>query len=103
MTGLASLRELMTRNLRQSGIYIAFVAIVALFTILTDGVLLSPGNLSNVVLQYSYILILAIGMVIVIIAGHIDLSVGSVVALTRRRAARPRGRTGRRPTTAGRS
>ncbi|MGV8973125.1 MAG: multiple monosaccharide ABC transporter permease [Rhodoglobus sp.] len=82
MTGLASLRDLFTRNMRQSGIYIAFVAIVALFAFLTKGVLLSPGNISNIVLQYSYILILAIGMVIVIIAGHIDLSVGSVVALT---------------------
>jgi len=82
MTAIASLRELMTRNLRQSGIYIAFVLIIALFTVLTDGVLLSPGNITNIVLQYSYILILAIGMVIVIIAGHIDLSVGSLVALT---------------------
>src|SRR5699024_8890751 len=42
----------------------------------------SPGNLTNLVLQYSYILILAIGMVLIIVAGHIDLSVGSVVALT---------------------
>src|SRR5699024_936627 len=50
--------------------------------ILTDGALLSPGNLTNLVLQYSYILILAIGMVLIIVAGHIDLSVGSVVALT---------------------
>lgn len=48
---------------------------------MTDGVLLNPNNLTNLVLQYSYILILAIGMVMVIIAGHIDLSVGSVVAL----------------------
>ena len=69
-------RSLLTRNLRQSGIYIAFVAIVVLFTILTDGVSLSPGNITNIVLQNSYILILAIGMVLVIIAGHIDLSVG---------------------------
>lgn len=82
MTAMAGLKDLFTRNLRQSGIYIAFVAIVGLFTILTDGVLLSPGNVTNIVLQYSYILILAIGMVIVIIGGHIDLSVGSVVALT---------------------
>ncbi len=82
MTGTANLRELLSRNLRQSGIYIAFVAIVALFAVLTDGVLLSPGNITNIVLQYSYILILAIGMVIVIVGGHIDLSVGSVVALT---------------------
>ena len=82
MTVSAGLKDLFTRNLRQSGIFVAFVAIVGLFTILTDGVLLSPGNVTNIVLQYSYILILAIGMMIVIIGGHIDLSVGSVVALT---------------------
>lgn len=82
MTGITSIRELFTRNLRQSGIYVAFVFIVVLFTIITDGVLLDPRNLTNLVLQYSHILILAIGMVIVIIGGHIDLSVGSVVALT---------------------
>jgi len=81
-TGTSDIRSLLTRNLRQSGIYVAFVAIIALFAILTGGVSLSPGNITNIVLQYSYILILAIGMVIVIIAGHIDLSVGSVVALT---------------------
>src|SRR4051794_2386832 len=81
-TGTSDIRSLLTRNLRQSGIYVAFVAILALFAILTGGVSLSPGNITNIVLQYSYILILAIGMVIVIIAGHIDLSVGSVVALT---------------------
>ncbi|MFB9381569.1 multiple monosaccharide ABC transporter permease [Pseudonocardia petroleophila] len=81
-TGTSDIRALITRNLRQSGIYIAFVAIVALFAILTGGVSLSPGNITNIVLQYSYILVLAIGMVIVIVAGHIDLSVGSVVALT---------------------
>jgi len=80
--GTSDLRSLLTRNLRTSGIYIAFVVIVALFTVLTGGKLLAPLNISNIVLQYSYILILAIGMVIVIIAGHIDLSVGSVVALT---------------------
>jgi putative multiple sugar transport system permease protein len=81
-TGTSDIRTLLTRNLRQSGIYIAFVAIIALFAILTGGVSLSPINITNIVLQYSYILVLAIGMVIVIIAGHIDLSVGSVVALT---------------------
>jgi putative multiple sugar transport system permease protein len=81
--GTSDLRALLTRNLRTSGIYIAFVAIVALFWLITDNhVSLSPGNITNIVLQYSYILVLAIGMVLVIIAGHIDLSVGSVVALT---------------------
>ncbi len=70
-----------TVNLRQSGIYIAFALIVVLFSALTDGQLLQPQNISNIVVQNSYILILAIGMILIIIAGHIDLSVGSVVAV----------------------
>ena len=69
-------------NLRQSGIYIAFALIVVLFTVLTGGDLLAPQNISNIIVQNSYILILAIGMILIIIAGHIDLSAGSVVALT---------------------
>ncbi|WP_442877452.1 multiple monosaccharide ABC transporter permease [Dactylosporangium sp. AC04546] len=69
-------------NLRQSGIYIAFAAIVVLFEILTEGSLLEPQNISNIIVQNSYILILAIGMILIIIAGHIDLSAGSVVAVT---------------------
>ncbi|MDR8412564.1 sugar ABC transporter permease [Nonomuraea sp. 3-1Str] len=69
-------------NIRQSGIYIAFALIVVLFSVLTDGALLQPQNISNIVVQNSYILILAIGMILIIIAGHIDLSVGSVVAVT---------------------
>jgi putative multiple sugar transport system permease protein len=71
-----------TINLRQSGIYMAFALIVVLFTVLTDGALLTPQNISNIIVQNSYVLILAIGMILVIIGGHIDLSVGSVVALT---------------------
>jgi putative multiple sugar transport system permease protein len=70
------------RNLRESGIYIAFGLIILLFWILTDGALLEAQNLSNIIVQNSYILILAIGMILVIIAGHIDLSAGSVVAAT---------------------
>ncbi|SDO35115.1 multiple monosaccharide ABC transporter permease [Lentzea jiangxiensis] len=69
-------------NLRQSGIYVAFALIVVLFTVLTDGALLQPQNISNIIVQNSYVLILAIGMILVIIGGHIDLSVGSTVALT---------------------
>lgn len=78
----ADLRNMFTANLRTSGIYIAFVAIIILFTILTRGQLLQGNNITNLVLQFSFILILALGMILVIIAGHIDLSVGSVVALT---------------------
>lgn len=68
-------------QLRQLGLFIALIAIVILLQVLTNGVTLSPRNVSNLVVQNSYILILAIGMVMVIIAGHIDLSVGSVVAV----------------------
>lgn len=82
MSALAGVRDSLTKNVRQSGIYIAFALIILLFTILTDGTLLTPQNVNNIVVQNSYILILAVGMVIVIIGGHIDLSVGSVVAFT---------------------
>jgi len=69
-------------NIRESGIYIAFLLIIVLFSVLTDGALLQPQNISNIIVQNSYILILAVGMILIIIAGHIDLSVGSVVAVT---------------------
>ncbi|MGW6926175.1 multiple monosaccharide ABC transporter permease [Streptomyces sp. NPDC054950] len=68
------------RNMRQYGMLIALGLIVALFAVWTDGDLLLPRNVSNLVLQNSYVLILAIGMMLVIIAGHIDLSVGSLTA-----------------------
>lgn len=70
------------RNMRQYGMLIALGLIVALFAVWSDGDLLLPRNVSNLVLQNSYILILAIGMMLVIIAGHIDLSVGSLTAFT---------------------
>ena len=53
---------------------------IVLFQVLTNGILLRPQNISNLIVQNGYILILAIGMVMVIVAGHIDLSVGSVAA-----------------------
>lgn len=68
-------------DLRQYGILAALVAITLLIEVLTGGRLLMPGNVNNLIQQNSYVLILAIGMVMVIIAGHIDLSVGSVVAM----------------------
>jgi len=66
---------------RQFGILGALVVIIILFEILTGGKTLEPVNLINLVNQNAYVLILAIGMVMVIIAGHIDLSVGSVAAV----------------------
>ncbi len=65
-------------NLREYGMLMSLVAIMGLFQVLTDGTLLRPLNLTNLVLQNSYIVIMALGMLLVIVAGHIDLSVGSV-------------------------
>ncbi|MHA7190118.1 multiple monosaccharide ABC transporter permease [Arthrobacter sp. MDT2-16] len=70
----------LTSRLRQIGIFVALIAIVTLFQVLTGGALLQPDNVSNIIVQNSYILLLAIGMVMIIVAGHIDLSVGSVAA-----------------------
>ena len=65
-------------NLREYGMLISLVAIMGLFQYLTDGTLLRPLNLTNLVLQNSYVVIMALGMLLVIVGGHIDLSVGSV-------------------------
>jgi len=73
-------KDLLTHNLRTSGIYIAFVAIILIFTFTTGGTLLSPENVTNIILQNAHILIMALGMILVIVGGHIDLSVGSVLA-----------------------
>ncbi|MGC4807569.1 multiple monosaccharide ABC transporter permease [Micromonospora sp. DT233] len=69
-----------TSNARQFGMIFTLVAIVVLFQILTDGLTLRSDNLIALFQQNSYILILAVGMLMVIVAGHIDLSVGSVAA-----------------------
>ena len=77
---LADAGRFLTSRLRQIGIFLALLVIVTLFQVLTGGALLQPDNVANIIVQNSYILILAIGMVMIIVAGHIDLSVGSVAA-----------------------
>ncbi len=77
---MSEVTQYFSRNVRQYGIMIALVAIVVLFQILTDGLLLVPNNVASLIQQNAYVMILAIGMVMVIVARHIDLSVGSVVA-----------------------
>ncbi|GHD41347.1 sugar ABC transporter permease [Mycetocola manganoxydans] len=67
-------------DLGKNGIFLALLAVVLFFSVVTDGILLRPQNISNLIVQNGYILVLAIGMVMIIIAGHIDLSVGSVAA-----------------------
>src|SRR5262252_4976235 len=65
-------------NLRDYGMLLSLIAIMVFFQVVTDGTLLQPLNLTNLVLQNSYIVIMALGMLLVIVTGHIDLSVGSV-------------------------
>ncbi|HSI41496.1 MAG TPA: multiple monosaccharide ABC transporter permease [Xanthobacteraceae bacterium] len=65
-------------NLREYGMLLSLFAIMLFFQLVTDGTLLRPLNLTNLVLQNSYIVIMALGMLLVIVTGHIDLSVGSV-------------------------
>jgi putative multiple sugar transport system permease protein len=75
-----ALKKLFGGNTRQFGMIFALVALIVFFEIFTEGRTLTSGNVINLFNGNSYILILAIGMVLVIIAGHIDLSVGSVAA-----------------------
>ncbi|MFE7408454.1 multiple monosaccharide ABC transporter permease [Isoptericola sp. NPDC057559] len=79
---MSSLKQLFGGGLRQYGMVIALLALIVFFQIATGGKVLTASNAQNIIIGNSYILILAIGMVLVIIAGHIDLSVGSVAAVT---------------------
>ncbi len=67
-------------NLRQNGMVMALIFIMILFQILTGGILFRSMNVNNLVLQNAYVMILATGMLLCILTGNIDLSIGSVVA-----------------------
>ena len=69
-------RKSFRENIRDYGMYIALFAIVVFFTVATDGLFISPRNIVNLVNQTGYIAVLAIGMTLVIVIRHIDLSVG---------------------------
>ncbi|WP_144378215.1 multiple monosaccharide ABC transporter permease [Mesorhizobium amorphae] len=73
-----SMRDALKENLREYGLVLALIVIMVFFQVMTNGILFLPVNLTNVVLQNSYIIVMALGMLLVIVAGHIDLSVGSV-------------------------
>lgn len=75
------LKKLAKIDLRQYSMVIALVAIMIFFQIKTDGTLLMPLNVTNLIMQNSYILVLAIGMLSVIVSFNIDLSVGSIAAI----------------------
>src|SRR5512144_1129730 len=69
-------------NTKQYTMFLALIAIWVIFSFLTERVFLTPRNLSNLFVQTGTTAVLAIGMVLVIVAGHIDLSVGSVLGFT---------------------
>lgn len=79
---MEKIKGIFKNNIRQYAMLLALVVIMALFQFLTHGILLKPQNVTNLILQNSYVIILAIGMVLCILTGgNIDLSVGSVVAI----------------------
>ncbi|OCJ16180.1 ABC transporter permease [Rhizobium sp. AC44/96] len=79
-SNVVSVADYIRANIREYGMLIALVAIMVFFQFYTGGILFKPVNLTNLVLQNSFIVIMALGMLLVIVAGHIDLSVGSIVA-----------------------
>ena len=66
-------------NLRDYGLLGSLLVIITFFQYMTGGVLLAPVNITNLILQNSYIVIMALGMLLIIVGGNIDLSVGSIV------------------------
>ena len=76
MSFFQDLQKVLRQNVREYGMYIALFVIMAIFTFLTNGLFLSPRNISNLINQTGYIAVLAVGMTLVIVIRHIDLSVG---------------------------
>lgn len=75
-------KQLIKKNIREYGMYIALVVIMLIFTITTDGLFISSRNISNLINQTGYIAVLAVGMTLILIIRHIDLSVGFVAGFT---------------------
>lgn len=72
------LRAALSENIRDYGMYIALAVIMVIFTVLTDGLFLTPRVLSDLIDMTGYIAVLSVGMTLVIVIRHIDLSVGYV-------------------------
>ena len=67
-------------DMRQYGMMIMLVVVYVFFAILTKGKNLTPMNINNLIMQNGYVVILAVGMLLCVLTGHVDLGVGSVVA-----------------------
>lgn len=75
-TFLHNSQKVLRQNIREYGMYIALFIIMAIFTVTTEGIFISPRNISNLLNQTGFIAVLAVGMTLVIVIRHIDLSVG---------------------------
>ncbi len=82
MSFVQEISTLLRKNIREYGMYIALVVIMIYFSISTDGLFMSSRNLSNLIDMTGYTAVLAVGMTLVIIIRHIDLSVGFVAGFT---------------------
>lgn len=69
-------------DMKKYGMFLALIAIYVIFAIMTGGKNLSPMNVNNLIMQNGYVVILAIGMLLCVLTGNVDLGVGSVVAVT---------------------
>jgi len=76
MSLFQELTQLLKKNIRDYGMYIALIVIMTFFAISTDGIFINSRNISNLVNQMGYIAVLAVGMTLIIVIRHIDLSVG---------------------------
>lgn len=76
MTLINDVKTLISKNIRDYGMYIALFVIFLIFTILTDGLFMSSRNISNLLDSAGYIAVLAVGVMLVIVIRHIDLSIG---------------------------
>ncbi|MDR1600199.1 MAG: sugar ABC transporter permease [Oscillospiraceae bacterium] len=70
--------SLLKANIREYAMYIALLVIFIVFGAATNGLFLSPRNLTDLINQTGYVAVLAVGMTIILIIKHIDLSVGYV-------------------------
>ncbi len=76
MSFVGNLQKVLRQNIREYGMYIALFAIMAIFTVATQGTFITPRNIVNLINQTGYIAVLAVGMTLVIVVRQIDLSVG---------------------------
>lgn len=75
-------KKVVNLDMKQYGMFLALIVIYVVFAIMTGGKNLSPANINNLIMQNGYVVILAVGMLLCVLTGNVDLGVGSVVAVT---------------------